>query len=281
MPHSPNTEALLASIDAELLSNMGNGRDEFEALFAAAEADVQEATVGYLSVYAGPWGLKASEEDAVFGMIRAVWPEFDAAGDGFDRMRADDRYGKIADAMFEDCGETPLPLLVAEHLPALRALVEGTLTDDDPDHGERPDPPVAYHVIGTDSRGNSSAYPVDDYLRDMGAEGCPLITDEAEALQTAKSALVEGEGWREARIYRRTNDGMHVLAGQVWAVPRPLTVTLDPWQLEVIRDGLALRRAHYEGMLRQGVVGSRLPDQTPVNFSEALAETLSVLESLA
>lgn len=116
----------ITSIDderlSEILADMGA---DFRAEFAAADATTQRALVGYLATYSGPWGLKASEEDAVFGIIRAVWPEW--AGDnpslGFQKMRADERLGKIADDLFEDAGETPLITAVTRAVAQLRPII--------------------------------------------------------------------------------------------------------------------------------------------------------------
>lgn len=62
-----------------------------------------------------------------------------------------------------------------------------------------------FYVTGADG----ATYPADDYLRDMAGDGCPLITDEAEALETARSALIQSEGWPVAYVYRRDPGGMH------------------------------------------------------------------------
>lgn len=112
------------SIDAALFADSCD-TPEFRADFAAADEDTQRAVVGYLNTYAGPWGLKASEEDAVLGIIHALWPEWAMRepSSGIYKFRADDRLGAIADAMFEDCGETPVVALVARTVTQLRPLI--------------------------------------------------------------------------------------------------------------------------------------------------------------
>lgn len=72
------------------------------------------------------------------------------------------------------------------------------------------EPPALFHVIGVDAAGQSASYPADDYLRNMAAPGCPWITDQAEAIEDARCALVESEGWREVHVYRREPSGAHV-----------------------------------------------------------------------
>lgn len=62
-----------------------------------------------------------------------------------------------------------------------------------------------YYVTGV----AGETYPGDDYLRDTSEAGCPLITDEAEALETVRCALIESEGWPVAYVYRRDPGGMH------------------------------------------------------------------------
>lgn len=112
----------ITEIDATVLADMG---EDFPATFAAADPTTQRALIGYLNTYAGPWGLKASEEDAVLGIVGALWPEW-VAGErsgAIYKLRADERLGRIADAMFEDCGETPIPELVARVVADLRPII--------------------------------------------------------------------------------------------------------------------------------------------------------------
>lgn len=68
-----------------------------------------------------------------------------------------------------------------------------------------------FYVNGTDAHGQPGSYPGDDYLRNMGADECPLITDDAEAVEDARCALIESEGWQVVHVYRRDPGGMHVL----------------------------------------------------------------------
>lgn len=114
-------------IDAAVLADCG---EDFPAAFAAADPTTQVALVGYLNTYAGPWGLKASEEDAVLGIINALWPDWandypaeHPSWSAITKFRADDRLGLIADAMFEDCGDTPIVPLVARTVTQLRETI--------------------------------------------------------------------------------------------------------------------------------------------------------------
>lgn len=112
----------IEAIDAGLLADLG---DDFPAKFDAADADTQRAVVGYLNTYAGPCGLKASEEDAVLGVIDALWPEW-AQGErsaGIYKFRADARLGAVADDLADDCGETDTIPLVARIVEQLRAII--------------------------------------------------------------------------------------------------------------------------------------------------------------
>jgi len=113
----------LASIDPAILADSCD--DEFRAAFAAADETTQRAAVGYLNTYAGPWGLKASEEDAVLGIIAALWPEWSEGerSSGIYKFRADERLGRIADTLGEDCGETGVVVLVARIVDSLRTIV--------------------------------------------------------------------------------------------------------------------------------------------------------------
>ena len=114
------------SIDPTLLRDTwGDHPEEFRASFAEAEAELQRGVVGYLNTYAGPWGLKASEEDAVLGVIDAVFPSWsdDSRGSDIRKFRADDRLGVIADDLAEDMGETDIVPLVARIVAQLRTVI--------------------------------------------------------------------------------------------------------------------------------------------------------------
>lgn len=58
-----------------------------EAKAAITDPVLATAFDAYHSVYAGEWGLKASEEDAVFAMLKAVWPDEFAKADFVETMR--------------------------------------------------------------------------------------------------------------------------------------------------------------------------------------------------
>lgn len=56
------------------------------------DQQLQTAWNGYMAVYEDPtWGLKASEEDAVFSMLQAVWPDKYADAKFTTVMRDDER----------------------------------------------------------------------------------------------------------------------------------------------------------------------------------------------
>lgn len=116
----------IAAIDPALFADSCD-TPEFRAAFDAASETTRRAVVGYLNTYAGPWGPKASEEDAVLGIIAALWPAW-AKGEtsgGIYKLRADDRLGRIADDIFEDCGETPIFTLMPSIVERLRPIITG------------------------------------------------------------------------------------------------------------------------------------------------------------
>ena len=81
-----------------------NAADELNAAIDALWAEITAvAEAAYVATYAGPWGLKASEEDAVLSVLAALYPgrwTHDAAG--IDRFRARPELGKVASDLFED-----------------------------------------------------------------------------------------------------------------------------------------------------------------------------------
>lgn len=118
---------------------------EFPAEFAAADETTQRAVVGYLNTYAGPWGCKASEEDAVLGIIAALWPEW-AEGErssGIYKFRADERLGRVADSLAEDSGYAGVAVLVARVVDSLRTIIGPILIVHNAHPGTHPDPACA------------------------------------------------------------------------------------------------------------------------------------------
>lgn len=114
----------IESIDADLLAEMGSDTEAFRAAFTAADETTRTAVVGYLNTYAGPWGLKASEEDAVLGILAALHPgEWARNAECIAWLRADSRLGEIADFIAEDCGETAIIPLVESVVARLREVL--------------------------------------------------------------------------------------------------------------------------------------------------------------
>lgn len=70
---------------------------------------------------------------------------------------------------------------------------------------------TVYYVNGTNAQGEAASYPDDDWLRDTSADGAPLIDDDDAAIETARCALIESEGWLEVLVYRRYPDGTNML----------------------------------------------------------------------
>lgn len=102
-----------------------DGASEYAEQAKQADAATVVALAGYLGTYSGPWGLKASEEDAVLGIIDALWPTW-AEGErsgGIYKFRADDRLGAVADDLAEDCGETDTIPLVERLVAQLRGIL--------------------------------------------------------------------------------------------------------------------------------------------------------------
>lgn len=132
----------LAEIDRTIFLESfpeGEHKDAFLARFNAADDDLQRAVVGYLNTYAGPWGLKASSEDAVFGVIKALWPDWgglDPSG-AFQAMRNDARFAEIADVVDEDCGFSDETKLCALILTRIKEIIR-----------EEPRPPEALNEYG-------------------------------------------------------------------------------------------------------------------------------------
>lgn len=72
------------------------------------------------------------------------------------------------------------------------------------------EPPVVFYVEGVNANGAEERYPADGYLEDTSRSGFPLVETDEEAIETARCALLESEGWKRATVYRRSSDGMHV-----------------------------------------------------------------------
>lgn len=62
---------------------------------------LQTAWNGYVAAYQGDWGLKASEEDAVFSMLQAVWPDKYAKADFVAAMRDDARIARAVEIVYD------------------------------------------------------------------------------------------------------------------------------------------------------------------------------------
>lgn len=61
------------------------------------------AARAYEAVYADPeWGLKSSSEDALLGVINALYPSFPKRGDGFNAIRAERELGDLATYLWEE-----------------------------------------------------------------------------------------------------------------------------------------------------------------------------------
>lgn len=56
-----------------------------------------EATTAYLAAYEGPWGLKASPEDALLAIICSLDPQFPQGADGIYAIRADQQLTALTD----------------------------------------------------------------------------------------------------------------------------------------------------------------------------------------
>jgi hypothetical protein len=123
------SQDMISKIDPEVRQNC---EDEFDAEFHAASPEAQRGVVGYLNTFSGPWGLKASGEDAVLGIIRACWPGWEDARRGIDRMRADPRLGRVVDELDGDCGESNTVALVERTIASLhRVLDDGREAPED------------------------------------------------------------------------------------------------------------------------------------------------------
>jgi hypothetical protein len=57
------------------------------------------AEAAYLSTYEGGWGLKASEEDALYNIVLAIRP--DLVPHGFDNIRDSEIMQELAEKLFE------------------------------------------------------------------------------------------------------------------------------------------------------------------------------------
>lgn len=101
------------------------GASEYAEEAKRGDATTAVALAGYLRQYAGPWGLKASEEDALVGIIDAVWPSWCKGdmGAGIRKLRADRLLPAIADELADDCGETDALPLVERTVASLRLLI--------------------------------------------------------------------------------------------------------------------------------------------------------------
>lgn len=88
------------------------------------------AEQAYLATFDGPWGLKASEEDALLSVLNAFYPAFPKHAEGIYAIRADKHLSALATALYEislDGGD--VHDIVAALLPKLDEATRAVLAD--------------------------------------------------------------------------------------------------------------------------------------------------------
>lgn len=86
---------------------------------------------------------------------------------------------------------------------------------------------IGYTVRGVNAEGQEATYPApDDVLRNTAEPDWPIVTDQAEAVTEARSALIESEGWQVALVYRIEDDETEVLVAAL--APEPYLGAVRP-----------------------------------------------------
>jgi hypothetical protein len=120
------THAASTRVDAFLHAYLGvivRGRPALGHL----EVDrVAIAAAAYLETYQGPWGLKASSEDALLNILSWLWPDdWTSSGGGIEKLRAHPELSKLSTVMWEELEcEAMTPREIAEGiLPKIDAVL--------------------------------------------------------------------------------------------------------------------------------------------------------------
>ena len=90
---------------------------------------LRRARNALLSTFEGPWGLKASEEDAVLAVICALYPEFPKNRIGIELIRQGPALSGVVDTYYNlTCGPSLSPMEIVKLIVPLIDNVLGEQT---------------------------------------------------------------------------------------------------------------------------------------------------------